>query len=161
MNVLAGQQLFLAAQTVAELQYGAIVADGARRGGDDSRMLLPSPGDLAGTRFESEEFARLLFSTPIPDQFADLAAVMGCGVDSERTQTSTDVFTTTYAGCDDGVPVVFKEVDGGGHAWPSSPLTEPDSPIVEQLTALQGYSTFEIDATADSWAFFEQHTRTT
>ena len=60
---------------------------------------------------------------------------------------------------DDDVPLVFHEVVGGGHAWPSSPLTELDSPVVEQLTELQGYSTFDIDATADAWAFFEQHTR--
>jgi polyhydroxybutyrate depolymerase len=120
---------------------------------------VPFDGDLAGTNFETEAFAQLLFSTPIPGQFADFAEVMGCDLEGERIQTSTDVFTTTYSGCDDGVPVVFQEVVGGGHAWPSSPLTEPDSPVVEQLTALQGYSTFDIDATADAWAFFEQHTR--
>jgi polyhydroxybutyrate depolymerase len=120
---------------------------------------VPFDGDLTGTRFESEPFAELLFSTPIPDQFAQFAAVMGCDTEGERVQTSTDVFTTTYSGCDDDVPLVFHEVVGGGHAWPSSPLTEPDSPVVEQLTELQGYSTFDIDATADAWAFFEQHTR--
>lgn len=58
------------------------------------------------------------------------------------------------------MPLVFSEVGGGGHAWPSSPLTEPDSPVVERLTELQGYSTFDMDATADAWAFFEQHSRT-
>ena len=31
---------------------------------------VPFDGDLTGTRFEGEEFAALLFSTPIPDQFA-------------------------------------------------------------------------------------------
>ena len=129
----------------------------AIHGTDDP--TVPFDGDLTGTRFESEPFAQLLFSTPIPDQFAQFAAVMGCDPEGERTQTSTDVFTTTYSGCDDGIPVVFHEVVGGGHAWPSSPLTEPDSPVVEQLTELQGYSTFDIDATADGWAFFEQHTR--
>lgn len=120
---------------------------------------VPFDGDLTGTRFEAEPFAQLLFSTPIPDQFARFAAVMGCDPEGERVQTSTDVFTTTYSGCDDDVPLVFHEVVGGGHAWPSSPLTEPDSPVVEQLTRLQGYSTFDIDATGDAWAFFEQHTR--
>ncbi len=129
----------------------------AIHGTDDP--TVPFDGDLTGTRFESEPFAQLLFSTPIPDQFAQFAAVMGCDPEAERIQTSTDVFTTTYSGCDDDVPLVFHEVVGGGHAWPSSPLTEPDSPVVEQLTQLQGYSTFDIDATADAWAFFEQHTR--
>ncbi len=120
---------------------------------------VPFDGDLSGTNFESEPFAQLLFSTPIPDQFAQFAAAMGCDPEGERIQTSTDVFTTTYSACDDDVPLVFHEVVGGGHAWPSSPLTQPDSPVVEQLTELQGYSTFDIDATADAWDFFEQHTR--
>ena len=119
---------------------------------------VPFDGDLTGTRFETEPFAASLFSTPIPDQFGQFAAVMGCDPDAQRLQISTDVFTTTYTGCDDDVPLVFHEVVGGGHAWPSSPLAEPDSPFVDQLTELQGYTTFDIDATADAWAFFEQHT---
>ena len=64
---------------------------------------------------------------------------------------STDVVATTYTGCDDDVPLVFHEVVDGGHTWPSSPLAD-------MLTEFQGYITFDIDATADSWAFFEQHT---
>ena len=111
---------------------------------------VPFDGDLTGTRFESEAFAQLLFSEPIPDQFAQYAEVMGCDPDGERIQTSTDIITTTYRNCDEGVPLVFHEVVGGGHAWPGSPFAE-------QLTQLQGYITSEIDATADSWDFFEQH----
>jgi poly(3-hydroxybutyrate) depolymerase len=120
---------------------------------------VPFDGDLTDTRFEGEEFAQVLFAEPMPDQFAQFAGAMGCDPDAERVRTSTDVYTTTYTGCDDDVPLVFYEVVGGGHAWPSSPLTEPDSPMVDQLTELQGYNTFDIDATADAWAFFEQHTR--
>jgi polyhydroxybutyrate depolymerase len=129
----------------------------AIHGTDDP--TVPFDGDLTGTRFEGEEFAELLFSTPIPDQFAQVAAVMGCDPEGERIQTSTDIVTTTYSGCDDGVPLVFHEVVEGGHAWPSSPLTEPGSPLAEQLSQLQGYSTFEIDATGDGWAFLSQHAR--
>ena len=99
---------------------------------------MPFDGDLTGTRFEGEPFVEVLFSEPMPDQFAQFAAAMGCDPEGERVQTSTDVFTTTYSGCDDDVPLVFHEVVGGGHAWPSSPLAEPDSPVVEQLTAAAG-----------------------
>ena len=51
----------------------------------------------------------------------------------------------------------------GVRAWERDvlALAEPDSPMVDQLTELQGYTTFDIDATADAWAFFEQHTLTT
>ena len=120
---------------------------------------VPFDGDFTGTRFEGEAFAQLLFSTPIPDQFAQFAAAMGCDPDGQRVPTSTDVVTTTYSGCDDGVPLVLYEIVEGGHAWPSSPLTAPGSPLAEQLSQLQGYTSFEIDATGDGWAFFEQHTR--
>lgn len=120
---------------------------------------VPFDGDLTGTRFEGQAFAELLFSTPIPDQFAQFAEAMGCKRQGKRAKASADTYTTTYSGCDNGVPLVFYEVVGGGHAWPSSPLTRPGSPIAQQLAQLQGYSTFDIDATADAWAFFKQHTR--
>ncbi len=129
----------------------------AIHGTDDP--TVPFDGDFTGTRFEGESFAELLFSTPIPDQFAQFAAVMGCEPKGERAKTSTDIVTTTYTGCDDGVPLVFHKIVGGGHAWPSSPLTQPGSPLADQLRQLQGYSTFDIDATGDGWAFFEQHAR--
>jgi polyhydroxybutyrate depolymerase len=113
---------------------------------------VPFDGDLSGTRFEGEEFAETQFSEPIPDQFARFAVAMGCDPEGDRVQQSTDIYTTTYGDCDDDVPLVLYDVVGGGHAWPSSPLAD-------RLTELQGYITFEIDATADSWAFFEQHSR--
>lgn len=120
---------------------------------------VPFDGDLTGTRFESEPFARLLFSIPIPDQFAQFARVMGCNPEGERVRTSNDIFTTTYSGCSDNILMVFHEVAGGGHSWPSSPLAEPTSPVFQQLEQLQGYTTFDIDATADAWAFFARHQR--
>ena len=129
----------------------------AIHGTDDP--TVPFDGDLTGTRFESEPFARLLFSVPIPEQFAQFARVMGCNPEGERMKASKDIFTTTYSGCADNVPVVFHEVTGGGHAWPSSPLAEPNSPVFQQLEQLQGYTTFEIDATADAWGFFTRHQR--
>jgi polyhydroxybutyrate depolymerase len=121
----------------------------ANHGTEDDRV--PFDGDLTGTWFEDEEFARVLFSEPIPDQFARFAEAMGCDPEGDRVQQSTDIFATTYTGCDDDVPLVFYEVVNGGHVWPSSPLAD-------MLTDFQGYITFDIDATADSWAFFEQHT---
>jgi poly(3-hydroxybutyrate) depolymerase len=105
------------------------------RMGDDEALLL----------------GQVLFSEPLPDQFALFAQAMGCDPEGERVQQSADIFATTYTGCDDDVPLVFYEVVGGGHAWPCSPLADV-------LTGFQGYISFDIDATSDSWAFFEQHT---
>ncbi|MFK8022838.1 MAG: hypothetical protein AB8G26_02635, partial [Ilumatobacter sp.] len=56
---------------------------------------VPFDGDLTGTRFEGEEFATTQFSVPMPDQFAQVADVMGCDPEGERGQVSTDILTTT------------------------------------------------------------------
>lgn len=120
---------------------------------------VPFDGDISGSRFDGEDFVEVLFSEPMPDQFARFADAMGCDPVAEQVQTSADVITSTYTGCADDVPLIFQTVVGGGHAWPGSPLAEPDSPFAEPLQALQGYTTFDIAATADAWAFFEQHRR--
>ncbi len=120
---------------------------------------VPFDGDLTGTRFEGEAFAQTLWEdNPIPDQFGEFAAAMGCSADGQRVQQSTDVTVTTYGGCEGDVPLAFYEVIGGGHAWPSSPLAAPDSRLAGRLAQLQGYTTFEIDATADGWLFMSEHT---
>ena len=121
----------------------------AIHGTDDE--TVPFDGDLTGTRFETEPVAQRLFSEPLPDQFAEFAEAMGCDPGGSGSQLSTDVLITTYTGCDDDVPLTFYEVVGGGHSWPSSP-------VADLLADLQGYTTFDIDATADAWVFFEQHT---
>ncbi len=95
-----------------------------------------------------------LFLQVIPEEFAQFAATMGCQPDGIREQLSTDVIATSYAGCDDDVPLTFYEIVGGGHLWPNTPLAE-------QLGDFRGYITTEIDATVNSWEFFEQHTLTT
>ena len=114
-------------------------------------QVVPFDGDASSSRLAGEDFAEALLSQPIPEEFARFAETMGCDPAGERVQQSNDIFATTYTGCDDDVPLVFYEVVEGGHTWPGTPLAE-------QLTEFQGYITTEIDATADSWAFFEQHT---
>lgn len=119
---------------------------------------VPFDGDLTGTRFEGEAFSEALFGgNPIPDEFAQFAVTMGCDPAGQRVQQSPDVVATTYTGCDDDVPLVFYEVVDGGHAWPGSPLAAPNSPVADRLVEIQGYTTFEIDATADGWAFLSEH----
>ncbi len=38
---------------------------------------------------------------------------------------------------------------GGGHAWPGSKFSQ-------QISSLTGYTTFEINATDQIWAFFQR-----
>ena len=114
-------------------------------------MVVPFDGDVSKSRLAGEDFAERLLSQVIPEEFAQFAESMDCDAEGEQVQQSTDIVTTTYSGCDDDVPLVFYEVVNGGHTWPGTPLAE-------RLSSFQGYITTEIDATADSWAFFEQHT---
>jgi len=47
--------------------------------------------------------------------------------------------------------MIFDEVQGGGHTWPSSPLASLTGGVL-------GYTTDDIDATRDGWAFMSQFT---
>jgi polyhydroxybutyrate depolymerase len=79
----------------------------------------------------------------MPDEFAQFAADMGCEPEPEVVEIPPDVLRYDYLGCTDGVQVTFHEVVGGGHTWPGPNLWD---------------STNTVDATAGSWAFFEQYT---
>jgi polyhydroxybutyrate depolymerase len=95
-----------------------------------------------------------LFTQVIPEEFAQFAASMGCDRSGTREQLSTDIIATTYGGCDDDVPLIFYEIVDGGHLWPNTPLSD-------RLGDYRGYITTEIDATVDTWEFFEQHSLAT
>ena len=81
-------------------------------------------------------------------EFAEFAADANCDVDPTRVEETDEVISYDFAGCDDDVPMTFYEIVGGGHTWPSSPLSE--------ILADFGYFTQDIDATADAWAFMSQ-----
>jgi polyhydroxybutyrate depolymerase len=109
--------------------------------GDGQSVLLGAGSDPA---------LRVFFEQVMPDEFAEFAADAGC----DPTPTSTpigDVIRYDYAGCADDTPMSFFEVTGGGHTW-------PNWPIADAVGALFGYTTTAVDATVDSWEFFEQHT---
>jgi polyhydroxybutyrate depolymerase len=93
---------------------------------------------------------RAFFQQVMPDEFAEFAADAGCSIDPTKTDVGDDVIAYDYTGCGGGVPMAFFEVTGGGHTWPGSPLAD-------QVAGALGYTTDDVDATAASWAFFEQH----
>ena len=92
---------------------------------------------------------RAFFEQVMPDEFAEFAADAGCAAEPTATPVGDDVIRHDYTGCADGTPMSFFEITGGGHTWPGSPMAA--------FTAGLGYTTDDVDATADSWAFFEQH----
>jgi polyhydroxybutyrate depolymerase len=112
-------------------------------GGGDSTLLAGLDLDEA----EVEQFVDF-FSQVMPDEFAEFAADAGCDLDPERVEETPEVISYAYTGCEDGVPMTFYEIVGGGHTW-------PDSPLADQLADL-GFFTDDISATVDGWAFMSQ-----
>lgn len=95
------------------------------------------------------------FAQNMPDEFAEFAADFGCWPEPEAVTVSQGdrvaetVVRHDYQSCNDEVPLSFYEIVGGGHTWPGSPLG-----LV--LTAALGPTTYEVDATAEGWAFMSR-----
>jgi polyhydroxybutyrate depolymerase len=66
-----------------------------------------------------------------------------------NTTDGSKVTRETYAGCRDGVEVVYYIIQGGGHTWPGGPqyLSE----------ILIGKTNRDFDATSVIWDFFKKH----
>ncbi len=122
----------------------------AYHGTDDTVVRFEGgPSTLGGG--SSSPLTADFFDQSMPEEFAEFAADFGCGAEPEEATIADDVIRYDYLGCDDGIPVTFFEVAGGGHTWPGSPL----GPV---LTGALGRTTDSVDATADGWAFMREHT---
>ncbi|MEM9560978.1 MAG: prolyl oligopeptidase family serine peptidase [Actinomycetota bacterium] len=86
------------------------------------------------------------FAQSMPDEFAEFAADFGCAAEPEVSDVGDEVIRYDYVDCDEGVPLTFYEVVGGGHTWPNSPL----GPL---LAGALGPTTTDVDATVDGWEF--------
>lgn len=94
--------------------------------------------------------ALAFFNQVMPDEFAEFASSNGCDIEPAVEAVSAEVTRYDYGNCTDGVPQVFFEIIDGGHTWPGSPL----GPFVVDTL---GYTTNDVNATADGWAFMSQH----
>ena len=90
------------------------------------------------------------FNQVMPDEFAEFAASNGCDAEPTVEAVSSEVTRYDYLNCTDGVGQVFFEVADGGHTWPGSPL----GPL---LSDALGFTTADVSATADGWAFMSQY----
>jgi polyhydroxybutyrate depolymerase len=81
---------------------------------------------------------------------AAFAAHNGCDPDPEDTELTDEVLHRVYS-CPPGADVELYIVIGGGHSWPSSEFSQAIGEIV-------GMTTFDIDATRDSWEFMSRFT---
>jgi len=94
-----------------------------------------------------------LFNQTIAEEFGQFATTLGCDDAPTVTDQSNDVTAYRYDGCDGGrFEVTLFEVAGGGHTWPGSAL----GLFLEDAL---GYTTFDVDATADGWAYMSRFTR--
>lgn len=90
------------------------------------------------------------FTQVMPEEFAEFAASNGCDPDPTVEAVSDEVTRYDYINCSDDVGQVFFEVTDGGHSWPGSPL----GPFVVDTL---GYTTNDVSATVDGWAFMSQY----
>jgi polyhydroxybutyrate depolymerase len=106
-------------------------------GGEESVLLPPESVDA-------------LIGEGTPSEFAEFAADNGCAPEPQRTEESDEVIRYDYVDCENDIPMTFYEIVGGGHTWPSSPIADPSADL-----EASGF-TFDVDATADAWAFMSQ-----
>lgn len=71
-----------------------------------------------------------------------------CGEATAEQTVATGVTRREYTGCADDASVVLFTIEGGGHTWPGGAL------IPEWFA---GPTSQEVDATAEMWSFFQQH----
>lgn len=111
--------------------------------------VVPFDGNGQSSLLVGIEDPRLaeFFAQVIPEEFAEFGADFGCSTAPTVVQVSDDVKRYDYEGCD--VPLSFFEIADGGHTWPGSPL----GPL---LVNSLGYTTPDVSATADGWAFMSQ-----
>jgi polyhydroxybutyrate depolymerase len=72
----------------------------------------------------------------------------GCEPEPTDTEVTPEVIHRVY-NCPEGADVESYIIVGGGHAWPGSEFSKG----IEQIV---GHTTFDIDATAASWEFFQR-----
>ncbi len=82
------------------------------------------------------------------------AGAGGCSMSGETTQLpdkdkrdGSTISATRYGECDAGVSVQFYTIDGGGHAWPGSP-------VKPRFTRLTGKMSNDVVASELIWEFF-------
>lgn len=72
----------------------------------------------------------------------------GCAADPVASRVAPDVTRLEYPQCAEGAAVVLHTLLGGGHSWPGG------KPMPEWRV---GATITSIDATAELWAFFQEH----
>jgi polyhydroxybutyrate depolymerase len=108
-------------------------------------QIVPFAGGVSSLPGGDSDF----FKQVMPDEFAQFAADFSCDASPTKTEVSSEVIRYDYTDCDEGVPMVFFEITGGGHTWPGSLLGL-------LMTDILGKTTYDVDATTGGWEFMSQ-----
>jgi polyhydroxybutyrate depolymerase len=110
--------------------------------------ILPFGGGTATATLSQQLDDTEAIPASIPAVVRDWAARDGCDPRSVDADVASQIVLRHYR-CPAGIDVQFYMVVGGGHAWPGSL-----SSAAEGTT--DGPTTFQIDATALMWSFFQR-----
>lgn len=108
--------------------------------------VVPYAGSGDSTLSEAEGGSEF-FEQVMPEEFAEFAADFGCDEFVDTVVTS-EVSLRSWSGCDEDVELGFYTIDGGGHTWPGS--------AISQAFEALGVTNMDIDATQIIWDFFEK-----
>jgi polyhydroxybutyrate depolymerase len=118
-------------------------------GGADSAELTQLLGPEEPTLPASAATRPVRLDGPgVPTTVRQWAVKEGCGAQPVDTRVGTQVIVRRYS-CPSGTDVRFTIIVGGGHDWPGS--------VVSSLYgARSGMTTFQVNATEQTWEFFQQ-----
>jgi polyhydroxybutyrate depolymerase len=117
-------------------------------GGIGTAVLGHAIGDSKGPAPSLEVPPAKLDGPGYPATVAAWAKRDGCSLKFTDKRIASQVILRTYP-CPSGTAVEFYIILGGGHAWPGSKFSE-------EVAAITGPTTFEINATTIIWSFFER-----
>jgi polyhydroxybutyrate depolymerase len=111
------------------------------------RLFGQSPATTAPATTTTTALANLN-GAGIPATVSGWAKKDGCDGRATNTRLDSQVVQRTYR-CPPGAGVVFYIILGGGHAWPGSAFSR-------SISAITGFTTFQVDATTTMWSFFKR-----
>ncbi len=111
------------------------------------RLFGQSPATTAPATTTTTALANLN-GAGIPATVRGWAKKDGCDGRATNTRLDSQVVQRTYR-CPPGAGVVFYIILGGGHAWPGSAFSR-------SISAITGFTTFQVDATTTMWSFFKR-----
>jgi polyhydroxybutyrate depolymerase len=111
-------------------------------------LALPAP-DGSGRTLGQTGTSGLVTKDSVPKMTADWAARNHCAPRPTTTKVASDVTLIAYR-CPDDATVELYRIEGGGHTWPGSAVTNA-------VPTLLGPTTLSIAADEVIWKFFQDH----